>query len=111
MQRGSRVTAVASAVGLAVVGVAIGDALAGGPGALIGAVIGPLAVAFAPPFYDAVRASGKAWRRWQQAVEQPVAVGAARLLDPRRALVGFVGRDEELAALTAWCEDDDASTA
>src|SRR5206468_3028249 len=31
-----------------------------------------------------------------------------RLLDPRLELVGFVGRADELAALTAWCEGDDA---
>ena len=31
--------------------------------------------------------------------------GPARLLDPRRALVGFTGRDKELADLIAWCED------
>jgi tetratricopeptide (TPR) repeat protein len=32
----------------------------------------------------------------------------ARLLDPRRELVSFVGRENELRALTAWCEGSDA---
>ena len=30
--------------------------------------------------------------------------GPAGLLDPRRGLVGFVGREHELARLLAWCE-------
>jgi tetratricopeptide (TPR) repeat protein len=32
----------------------------------------------------------------------------AGLLDPHRALVGFAGRESELAALRAWCEDPGA---
>jgi len=32
--------------------------------------------------------------------------GPARLLDPRLELVGFIGRDHELASLVEWCEDD-----
>jgi hypothetical protein len=32
----------------------------------------------------------------------------ARLLDPRQEVVAFVGRDDELAALVARCEDDAA---
>jgi KaiC/GvpD/RAD55 family RecA-like ATPase len=31
--------------------------------------------------------------------------GPAGLLDPRRGLVGFTGREHELAGLLAWCED------
>ena len=30
----------------------------------------------------------------------------ASLLDPRRALVGFVGREKELVSLISWCTDD-----
>jgi hypothetical protein len=33
-------------------------------------------------------------------------MGPAGLLDPRRGLVDFVGRERELAVLLAWCEDD-----
>ena len=32
--------------------------------------------------------------------------GWARLLDPRREVVGFAGREAELAALVAWCLDE-----
>lgn len=34
----------------------------------------------------------------------------AGLLDPGRQVVDFLGRPEELEALVAWCEDDDASS-
>jgi tetratricopeptide (TPR) repeat protein len=40
----------------------------------------------------------------RRASEQP-AIGPAGLLDPRRGLVGFTGREHELGGLLAWCED------
>src|SRR6185503_1886084 len=43
-----------------------------------------------------------------QARPQPPAESRARLLDPRLEVVGFMGRQRELAALLAWCEDDQA---
>ena len=33
-------------------------------------------------------------------------MGWARLLDPRQEVMGFIGRENKLAALAAWCEDD-----
>ena len=32
-------------------------------------------------------------------------IARAGLLDPRRGLVGFAGRELELTGLLAWCED------
>lgn len=43
-----------------------------------------------------------------QAAEEWQSVTWAWLLDPRRALVRFLGREDELAALLAWCEDESA---
>ena len=77
--------------------------------AAAGAVIGAVAGAFAPSIYDGVRARGIARQRWLGTVEPPVPRSRARLLDPRLELVGFVGRDAELAALNEWCEDDHAT--
>ena len=42
------------------------------------------------------------------AAEEWQSVTWAWLLDPRRALVRFLGRDDELADLLAWCEDESA---
>jgi tetratricopeptide (TPR) repeat protein len=55
-----------------------------------------------------VRQRGTAHETRQKTVEQPPGAGWARLLDPRLEVVGFVGREVELAALTAWCEGDNA---
>jgi hypothetical protein len=41
-------------------------------------------------------------------VERAPPVSRARLLDPRREVVGFVGREAELGKLAAWCQDDRA---
>jgi tetratricopeptide (TPR) repeat protein len=42
------------------------------------------------------------------AAEEWQSVTWAWLLDPRRALVRFLGREDELAALLAWCEEEPA---
>lgn len=62
-----------------------------------------MAGAFAPSVYDGVRERGVRREVWQGSVESLPPQSWARLLDPRRGLVGFVGREEELAALVAWC--------
>ena len=96
-------------VGLAAAGAGIAYVLAGGPWAAAGAVIGAVAGAFAPSLYDGVRERGARHEAWQDSLESPPLQSWARLLDPRRELVGFVGRKEELAALAAWCQDEDAA--
>lgn len=84
-------------------------ALAGGPWAGVGAVIGAVAGAFAPSLYDRMRERDAAQKSWADSVEQVPLGSGARLLDPRRAVVDFVGRDDELSALVTWCEDDRAA--
>jgi hypothetical protein len=42
---------------------------------------------------------------WQRTKEGALQPSPARLLDPRREVVGFVGRQGELAELAAWCQD------
>ena len=59
--------------------------------------------------YESVRERGVIRETWQGSLESPPPQSWARLLDPRRELVGFVGRKEELAALAAWCQDEEAS--
>ena len=102
----SRWWALGLGVGLAAAGAAIAYFLAGGPWAAAGAVIGAVAGSFAPSFYDGLRERGAIREAWQGTLENPPPQSWARLLDPRRELVGFVGREEELAALVAWCRDD-----
>ena len=96
-------------VGLAATGAGIAFVLAGGPWAAAGAVIGAVAGAFAPSIYDGVRERGARSEAWQGTLENPPPQSWSRLLDPRRELVGFVGREEELAVLVAWCQDEDAA--
>ena len=96
-------------VGLAAAGAGIAYVLAGGPWAAAGAVIGAVAGAFAPSVYDGVRERGVTREAWQASLENPSLQSWARLLDPRRELVSFIGRKEELAVLVAWCEDEDAA--
>jgi hypothetical protein len=94
--------------GLAGAGAAVAFVLAGGPWAAGGAVIGAVAGAFAPSLYDGLRERGARHEDWQGTVEKAPPQSRARLLDPRREVVGFVGRKTELAELTAWCQDDHA---
>ena len=106
MSRGAGWAAAASGVGLAAVGALVAYLLAGGPWAGAGAVIGAVAGAFAPSVYDGVRRRGVARESWRVTAETAPAHGWARLLDPRREVVGFAGREAELAALVAWCLDE-----
>jgi tetratricopeptide (TPR) repeat protein len=71
-------------------------------------VIGAVAGAFAPSLYDGLRERGARHEDWQGTVEKVPPQSRARLLDPRREVVGFVGRETELAELAAWCQDDHA---
>jgi hypothetical protein len=91
-----------------VAGAVIAYVLAGGTWAAAGAVIGALTGVFAPSVYDGLRERGARYRAWQDSLENPPPRSWARLLDPQREVVDFVGREEELAALVAWCEDDHA---
>jgi tetratricopeptide (TPR) repeat protein len=82
--------------------------LAGGRWAIAGVVIGAVAGAFAPSVYDVLRAKDAKREDLRGVLEKTVPRSWARLLDPRRELVGFVGRDEELASLMAWYQDGEA---
>ena len=108
MSRRFRWRALVLGAGLAAAGAGIAYALAGGPWAAAGAVVGAVAGAFAPSVYDGVRERGATHEAWQGTLENPPPQSWARLLDPRRELAGFVGRQEELAALMAWCLDRQA---
>jgi hypothetical protein len=71
-------------------------------------VIGAITGAFAPSLYDGLRERGARHEGWQGTVEKAPPQSRARLLDPRREVVGFVGRESELAELAAWCQDNRA---
>jgi hypothetical protein len=71
-------------------------------------VVGAVAGAFAPSLYDGLRERGARHEGWQATVERELPPSPARLLDPRREVVGFVGREGKLAELAAWCQDDRA---
>jgi hypothetical protein len=96
------------AVALAAAGGVVAVALGGGRWGAVGATVGAVGRAFAPSVYGWLAGRGARRQAWQGLVETVPARSCARLLDPRREIVGFVGRDGELAALTAWCEDDSA---
>jgi hypothetical protein len=108
MSRRSGWAAPTLGVGLAAVGGVVAYVLHGGLWAGVGAAIGAVAGAFAPTLYDGMRKQREARQSRRAAVEQPPAESRARLLDPRLEVVGFIGRQAELAALLAWCEDDQA---
>ena len=103
----SRWRALAGGVGFAAAGAAFAYVLVGGPWAVVGAVIGAATGSFAPSVYDAIRRRDAAREGLRDTFERSPPLSWARLLDPRRELVGFVGRADELGALTAWCEGDD----
>ena len=108
MSRRYRWLAFAWGAGLAGAGAVVAFVLAGGPWAAVGAVLGAVAGAFAPSLYDGLRERGARHEGWQGTVEKALPQSRARLLDPRREVVGFVGRERELAELAAWCQDDHA---
>jgi tetratricopeptide (TPR) repeat protein len=89
-----------------VAGAVVAYVLTGGPWALAGAAAGAVTGSFAPSVYDAIRQRGAEHEALREAFERSPPESWARLLDPRRELVRFIGRDDELAVLVAWCEDD-----
>jgi hypothetical protein len=93
-------------VALAAGGAVTGFLLAGGRWAIAGAVIGAVTGSFAPALYDRMRDHGALRDLLRSTVEPAPGTGWARLLDPRREVVRFTGREVELAALTAWCDSD-----
>ena len=99
-------------IALTVVSVMLGLVIAGPEGTLLGAIplaLGTVLAGYVPVIRDRLQQRKSAQELWQGSVEQPLPQSWARLLDPRREVVGFAGRDAELAALMAWCEDDRAS--
>ena len=100
--------ALAWGAGLAAAGAVIAYVLVGGRWSVVGVAIGAVTGAFAPSVYDVVRAKDAKRADLRGTVEKAVPRSGARLLDPRREVVGFVGRDDELASLVAWHEDDEA---
>jgi tetratricopeptide (TPR) repeat protein len=108
VSRGSRWRALVWGIGVALAGAVSAYALAGSRWAVAGAVIGAVAGSFAPSVYDAIGERDAAREGLRGTFEKLPPQSWARLLDPRRELVGFVGRTDELAALAAWCEGDDA---
>jgi tetratricopeptide (TPR) repeat protein len=108
MTRRSQARALAWAIGLAAAGAVIAYVLAGGPWAIAGIAIGAVTGSFAPSVHDGIRGRDTRHADLRSAFEKIPPRSRARLLDPRLELVGFVGRADELAALVAWCEDDQA---
>ncbi|HXL92837.1 MAG TPA: tetratricopeptide repeat protein [Streptosporangiaceae bacterium] len=108
MARGTQWRALALAIGLAAAGAVIAYVLIGGSWAIAGIAIGAVTGSFASPFYDWIRGRDTRREDLRGALEKTPPGSWARLLDPRRELVGFVGRDDELAALIAWHADHEA---
>ena len=108
MSRRSRWLALAWAIGLAAGGAAAAYFLTGGRWAAVGAVIGAVSGAFAPSAYEGLVNRAGQNEAWHAVAEKSPPRSWARLLNPRRELVGFLGREDELTALAGWCEDDQA---
>ena len=83
-----------------------GGAAAGSVLTLIAGVV----TAYIPSFRDEYRRRAaereQAHAALRRVSELPVTGGPAGLLDPRRGIVGFVGREDDLVDLVAWCEHD-----
>ena len=109
MSQRPHLTAALCAVVLASAGAAAAYELAGGRWGVAGAIAGAVTGAFAPSVLDLLRSRGAGRDRWKEIAEARPPRSWARLLDPRLEVVRFVGRDSELAKLTAWCEDDGAA--
>jgi hypothetical protein len=99
MRKGSSWLAAALGTGLAAGGAVAAGLAADGPWALAGAAAGAVTGSFAPTVYDAIRRRDADRNAFQGMTEGAVPPSPARLLDPRLALVGFVGRHGELAIL------------
>ena len=72
--------------------------------AWVGGIVLAVTGAFGPPLVDWLKGRSEAREALRRASELP-GEGPARLLDPRRGLVDFTGREKELAELIAWCQD------
>ena len=101
-----RVTAGLAGVACAGLGAWAGQRLGGNAGtAGIGAAVGAVSGAFAPGLTGWLATRSQARDSAARTAELPRAVDLpSRLLDPRRMVVDFTGREDELAELTAWCE-------
>jgi tetratricopeptide (TPR) repeat protein len=108
MSRRLRNIALLLAIGLAATGAAVAYLLGGGRWAVVGAMIGAVSGAFAPSAYDGMVNRAARHEAWRAVAEKPPPQSWARLLDPRREVVRFLGRETELTALIDWCEDDQA---
>jgi len=93
------------AVGLAAAGAILAVALAGSRWSVVGAAIGAVSGAFAPSAYAGLLDRSVRREAWRGTIEVSPPRSLARLLDPRREVVAFIGRHDELDALVAWCED------
>lgn len=79
-------------VGVAITGAMLAYVLGGGRWAMAGAVIGAVTGSFAPSVYDASGKRDAAREGLRGTFERIPPQSWARLLDPRRELVGFLGR-------------------
>jgi tetratricopeptide (TPR) repeat protein len=70
--------------------------------AWLGGAVGAASGVFAPGLVDWVRGRAEARTALANVAELP-GESPAGLLDPRRGLVGFTGRDQELSDLLTWC--------
>jgi Tetratricopeptide repeat/Anaphase-promoting complex subunit 5 len=75
----------------------------------LGAGVGVAAGVVAPLLGDMVRRRAEAHEAAKRVEPAARRLGPASLLDPVLAVVPFAGRQKELDALLAWCEDDAAS--
>jgi hypothetical protein len=111
--------AVLGVVALTVWAAVAAGAVKGPAGVVAGAVLTALAAVaagYVPGIRDAVRHRHVELERLEaeEAADQQAlcrvgelpGTGPAGLLDPRRELVGFTGREHELAGLLDWCENE-----
>ncbi|MEV4143645.1 tetratricopeptide repeat protein [Amycolatopsis sp. NPDC049691] len=105
-------TALVTGCCLAAVGALAGLWLTDHHDAWLGVMIAAVTSAFAPSLFTKLKDRRQARKDLERALEperQNVhEQGPAGLLDPRRALVTFIGRQAELSDLIAWCEDDES---
>jgi tetratricopeptide (TPR) repeat protein len=91
-------------VGLAGGGAAAAWWLGGHQGALLGGVVGAVTGSFAPSLTDWLRQRRES-REALADLGELAGNSPAGLLDPRREVVGFLGRENELKNLAVWCQD------
>jgi AAA ATPase domain len=83
-------------------GAVVGWWLEGRQAAWLGVAVGAVTGGFAPSLVAWAKDRAEARQGLSKVSELPIA--PASLLDPRRELVKFVGRDAQLDTLVAWCE-------